>query len=276
MAPDEEEQRFTLTLLPLASLQAAMILLRSAAEAAQDLVAAGVNARDAGPEILSVLGEQIYGHVDGLRPGESPYRWPGAPAQQLTPNPGFSQDATNLPPEKIYAASRLARSAWDTLRRSLREAELPFDLSGASLRELTETVRAVNDLVQTVTSNPSAQQMAMAFLNRQGARGAGPMASDDPAPAAQEPARQAQPAPAAPDPQANIYHEIPLRRRASPVASPPPVTTMPAAEPTPPALPDRREIPLRRRGPANAGPRSFSRAPTPLSGSGDADVDDGR
>jgi hypothetical protein len=283
VAPEEDEQRFTLTLLPLANLQAAQTLLRSAASSAQDLAAAGVDAREAGPEILSVLGEQIYGHVDGLRPGERPYRWPGAPAQSLTPGPGFNQDAANLPPEKIYAAGRLARSAWDTLRRSLREAELPFDLSSSSLRDLTDTVRAVNDLVRTVSSNPSAQQMAMAFLNRQGGRnGTAAAASESMAPAEQayEPA-----SPAAPDPQASVYHEIPLRRRESPAdpgpKAPAGPTATPAA-PVPPAPPvstippDRREIPLRRRGPASTAPRPFSRTPIPISGSGDADVDDGR
>jgi hypothetical protein len=235
-----------------------------------------VSAREAGPEILSALGEQIYGHVDGLRPGEKPYRWPGAPSQPLTPAPGFSQDVANLPPEKIYAASRLARSAWDTLRRSLRETELPFDLSGSSLRELTEAVRAVNDLVHTVSSNPSAQQMAMAFLSRQGGRGApGPVESAPAAAYAAPPTEavaQAMPA-------ADIYHEIPLRRRNSPApkapAGPAPKAAAPqqAAQPAPP---DRREIPLRRRGQASTGPRPFSRPPIPISGSGDADIDDGR
>jgi hypothetical protein len=287
VSPDEEEQEqhFTLTLLPLANLQAAQTLLRSAAEAAQELAAAGVDAREAAPEILSVLGEQIYGHVDGLRPGERPYRWPGAPTQSLTPGPGFNQDAANLPPEKIYAAGRLARSAWDTLRRSLRETELPFDLSSTSLRDLTDTVRAVNDLVRTVSSSPSAQQMAMAFLNRQGARTGTAAAPESAAPAAQAPAPEAQVAPA---PEASTYHEIPLRRRASPVAQEPqadarpaaapvqPVPTVPPVPTTPAVPPDRREIPLRRRGPTNAAPRPFARAPIPISGSGDANVDDGR
>ncbi|NNJ13022.1 hypothetical protein EKD04_022100 [Chloroflexales bacterium ZM16-3] len=269
---DEEEQSFTLTLLPVANLQAALKLIRSAAETARELAATGVDAREAGPEILSVLGEQIYGHVDGLRPGEKPYRWPGAPAQPLTPVPGFYQDVVSLPPEKIYSASRLARSAWDTLRRSLREAELPFDLNGSSLRDLTEAVRAINDLVHTVATNPSAQQMAMAFLNnRQGSRSA-PAAPEGPAAAAPPP-----PQPAAAD-AAGVYHEIPLRRRENQAsASPKPPTAPPMAAAAPPTEPpDRREIPLRRRGPASSGPRPFSRTPIPISGSGDADVDDGR
>jgi hypothetical protein len=281
VAPEEDDQRFTLALLPVANLQAGLTLLRSAAEAARALSAAGTSAREAGPEILAVLGEQIYGHVDGLRPGETPYRWPGAPAQPLTPGPGFSQDAANLPPEKIYTAGRLARSAWDTLRRSLRETELPFDLSNSSLRELTDAVRAVNDLVHTVSSNPSAQQMAMAFLsNRQGGRTSAGMAESM---APQAPAAPAAQAAEASDTaqQAAIYHEIPLRRRESPNAPEPTIKARSAAAPSQNAAPatsppDRREIPLRRRGPASSGPRPFSRTPIPISGSGDADVEDGR
>jgi len=271
VAPEEEEQRFTLTLLPVASLQAAQALLNGAAKAAQKLAAAGVSAREAGPDILAVLGEQIYGHVDGLRPGESPYRWPGMATQPLTPGPSYNQDIVSLPPEKIYTAGRLARSAWDTIRRTLRETELPFDMSGMNLREITEAVRAVNDLVQTVSTNPSAQQMAMAFLNnRQGGRNnASAPAPESTAHAA--PAAHAEPT-AAPAAQDNVYHEIPLRRKSS--ATPEPkVEARPVDTATPP---DRREIPLRRRGPANSVPRSFSRATNPISGSGDADVDDGR
>jgi len=272
----EEDQRYTLTLVPVANLQAGMALLRNAAKTARELEVAGVGAREAGSEILAVLGEQIYGHVDGLRPGETPYRWPGASAQSLTPVPGFNQDLASLPPERIYAASRFARSAWDTLRRSIRDsirdADLPFDLSNSSVREVTEAVRAINDLVHTVATNPSAQQMAMAFLNsRQGGRGA-PSAPESPAPAA-----HSAPAPTAgPAPDNREYHEIPLRRRASssaPAPAPRAPVAQQVAQPTPP---DRREIPLRRRGPANTSPRPFSRPPISISGSGDADVDDRR
>ena len=268
VAPEEEEQRFTLTLLPLPSLQAAQALLSSAAKAAQSLAASGVSAREAGPDILSVLGEQIYGHVDGMRPSDSPYRWPGAAAQPLTPGPSFSQDVVSLPPEKIYTAGRLARSAWDTLRRTLRETELPFDLSGSSLRDLTETVRAVNDLMQTMATNPSAQQMAMAFLSRQGGR-AGTVAPESAAPTSPSAPVEASAASTADD---NVYREIPLRRKSA-AAPEPKAEARPIDATTPP---DRREIPLRRRGPANTAPRPFSRASNPISGSGDADVDDGR
>jgi len=275
---EEGEQRFTLALLPVANLQAGLALLRNASETARDLTAAGISAREAGPDILAVLGEQIYGHVDGLRPGEKPYRWPGAPGQALTPAPGFNQDLANLPPERIYAASRLARSAWDTIRRSIRDADLPFDLNalnGTSLRELTETIRAVNELMQTVATNPSAQQMAMAFINRQTGRSA-----PAPEPAAPAPSYQAPPAPqptAATDPAAP-YHEIPFRRRERPATQPTVPAAQPATPPPAPTPPDRREIPLRRRGPTTNGssPRTFARPPISISGSGDADVDEGR
>ncbi|NTW97187.1 MAG: hypothetical protein HGB28_01390 [Oscillochloris sp.] len=275
---EEDEQRFTLALLPVANLQAGLALLRNASETARDLSVAGISAREAGPDILAVLGEQIYGHVDGLRPGETPYRWPGASGQTLTPVAGFSQDLANLPPERIYAASRLARSAWDTLRRSIRDADLPFDLNAlntSSLRELTETIRAVNDLMHTVATNPSAQQMAMAFLNRQTGRGAAPAPESAPAPAPAYQAPQPEVAVGAAAPQ---YHEIPFRSRESATTRQAAAATQQAATPASPTPPDRREIPLRRRGPTNAtaNPRPFSRPPISISGSGDADVDEGR
>ncbi|NCC33629.1 MAG: hypothetical protein EOM24_16675 [Chloroflexia bacterium] len=311
-APDEEEQQFTLALLPLVNLQAALVLMRAASTAARELADHGVDAREAGPEIMAVLSEQIYGHVDGLRPNETPYRWPGAAVVQptLSPTPAFAHDPASLPPGQIYAAGRLARSAWDTLRRSIREADLPlpFDLNGNSLRELTETIRAINDLVHTVSSSPTAQQMAMAFLNRNNnAQGAppSPMATADVAAAFATQAWQAQvqsepdlPAaavPSSPPPPPNDYHEIPLRRRNTspldavvPVAEPPvePVQAVqPAVErrqpladrsPSVAAAPDHREIPLRRRSSSSPTARTFGqghRTPA-MSGSGDAGLED--
>lgn len=267
-APDAEEQVFTLTLVPQAYVPALMILLRTAAETARAALAAGMDARQAAPDVMTALGAAIYGSEDALRPDEMPYRWPGgAPRTPATPNAHFVIDPANLPPNQIFTAGRLARSAWDTLRRTLREADLPFDLSPASIRELTEAIRAVNDLVQTVTNNPAAQQMAMAFLNRQAAvrqAQAEPAASPvvDPPVAEPPPARPAGPR----------YHEIPLRRR-----TPAPPET-PASQPPAPIpltkrapsieMPDRREIPLRRRS------APVRRAPlAALSGSGDSDHD---
>ncbi|MEI6180268.1 MAG: hypothetical protein WCP31_05905, partial [Chloroflexales bacterium] len=190
VAPDEEDQQFTLTLLPVANLQAGLTLLRTASETARTLAEQGVDSREAGAEIMAVLGAQIYGHVDGLRPGEAPYRWSGAtPNQPASPAPLFTHDPTNMPPGQFYTASRLARSAWDTLRRSIREADLPIELNSNSLRELTEAVRAINELVHTVATNPSAQQMAMAFIQNRYA------AAQNPPPPATETSPRTSPRP---------------------------------------------------------------------------------
>lgn len=291
-APEEEEQRFTLTLLPLADLQAALTLLRAASETARAMLAAGYAARDAGPEVLAVLSEQIYGHVDGLRPGEAPYRWLGAsPGTPNIPVPAFQQDPASLPPGQVYAAGRLARSAWDTLRRSLREADLPFDISAlnsGSLRDLADAVRAINELVTTVSSNPVAQQMAMSLINRQGgvqgvSQAMGQVGNDDGAGTSVAPEAAApppMPASAAPPPAPRSYHEIPLRRRGSPPPSPdrPAPRAEGPAGPQAPAQPihDRRDIPLRRRGPALGTSRPYHHGslPAAMSGSGDAGPDE--
>jgi hypothetical protein len=275
-APEEEEQHFTFTLVPIGSLQAALTLIQAAATTARERTAAGMSARAAGPEIATVLGMQIYGHVDGLRPGEAPYRWPGhAQTQMLAPGPQYQHDPALLPPGQVYAAGRLARSAWDTLRRSIREADLPFDLSSGSLREITETLRAVNDLVHNVASNPMAQQMAMAFLNRQVSQTGAPLTPHQ----AQTPAEWSPPetAPAPTAPPEPSYHEIPLRRRGQPAPQPAATTPIQAeVAPRRPVAPppDRREIPLRRR---NTGVRpTVSRSAAPAratSGSGDAEPD---
>jgi hypothetical protein len=287
-APDEDEQRFTLTLLPLADLQAALRLLRAASETARGMLEAGFDARDSGPEVIAVLSEQIFGHADGPRPGEPPYRWLGATASAPSaPLPAFYQDPASLPPGQVYAAGRLARSAWDTLRRSLREADLPFDLSAlnsSSLRDLADAVRAINELVTTVSNNPVAQQMAMSLINRQtGAPSAAATAASTAppdAPAASEgPAPPAEPATAPQGAAPRSYHEIPLRRRGAPAPAAAPAGPAPAArsEPprapqsAPPAFPDRRDIPLRRRGAALAPSPAF---PVARSGSGDAGHED--
>ncbi|WP_298818277.1 hypothetical protein [Chloroflexus sp.] len=265
-APDADDQIFTLTLVPQAYVPALMILLRTAAETARAALAAGMDARQAAPDVMTALGAAIYGSEDALRPDETPYRWPGgAPRAPATPNAPFVVDPTTLPPNQIFTAGRLARSAWDTLRRALREADLPFDLSPASIRELTEAIRAVNELVQTVSSNPAAQQIAMAFLNRQAARQADPAGAAGAKPPVSEPsAAEAPPPPSA----GSRYHEIPLRRRTAPPpeAPSPSPAPMPAARVSSVEMPDRREIPLRRRSaPARRAPLAA------LSGSGDAD-----
>ncbi len=291
VAPDEEDQHFTLTLLPVANLQAGLTLLRTASETARALAEQGVDSREAGAEIMAVLGAQIYGHVDGLRPGEAPYRWPGAmPNQPASPAPLFTHDPTNMPPGQFYTASRLVRSAWDTLRRSIREADLPIELNGNSLRELTEAVRAINELVHTVATNPSAQQMAMAFIqNRYAAAQNPPPPATETSPRTPPRSGSATTPPAAATSRAQasaagIYHEIPLRRRgASPTASGSPdlavepcdeltpvVPPPPVERPADPVVPDRREIPLRRRDPGTVPERPLAHGhlPTVVSGSG--------
>jgi hypothetical protein len=255
-APDAEEQVFTLTLVPQAYVPALMILLRTATETARAALAAGIDARQAAPDVLTALGAVIYGSEDALRPDETPYRWPGGASRNpATPNAPFIVDPASLPPNQIFTAGRLARSAWDTLRRTLREADLPFDLSPASIRELTEAIRAVNDLVQTVANNPAAQQIALAFLNRQGAPQPTSSASAD-----------SPPSPPEPEPTPHHYHEIPLRRR-SPATREAPATQSTSST-TAMNVSDRRDIPLRRRtAPVQRTPLAA------LSGSGDANQD---
>lgn len=284
-AEGEEDQRFTLTLMPLTDLHPALSLLSLAAESARLMAVANMPRHEAGPEMVAVLSEQIYGSVDGPPQSATPYRWPGAPnPAPVSPAPAFQQNPANLPPEQFYAAGRLARSAWDTLKRSLNNSELPFDLNTSSLRDLTDTVRAINDLVQTMSSNPSAQELAMAFIKSRSGQAAGPAVdlgqvfSPAPAPAADVEALRSTPEP--------DYHEIPLRRRGEP-AKAQPTAPMPATEPTeqggialrqrgelsppPPSVvaSDRGSIPLRRRG-AGGPPSGVARAGAPMSGSGDA------
>jgi hypothetical protein len=286
-APEEDEQRFTLNLLPRTSLEAALTLLRTASATAQSLFESGGGAYDAAADVMTALAEKIYGHVDGLQPDDTPYRYQNGTAEYepitYAPAPAFQIDPAAVPPGQIYTAGRLARSAWDTMRRTLREAELPFDLNSGSLRDLTEAVRAINELVHTMGDNPAAQQMAMAFLSRQGqgmgggiaehfARSAAP---SEPPPDDAQSSAKAESAAAA-----SVYHEIPLRRRESAPADPPPSPAEPVDKPEPAdtdassgfAVPDRREIPLRRRPKSSTSTTtSFGRAIAPMSGSGDAE-----
>lgn len=285
VAPGEEDQRFILTLLPLADLQPGLTLLRAASDTARRMLEEGYDAHGAGPEVIAVLSEQIFGHADGPRPGATPYRWLDAPPGAFNaPLPAFYQDPASLPPGQVYAAGRLARSAWDALRRSLREADLPFDLSVLSnggLRDLADAVRAINELVHTVASNPMAQQMALSLLGRQHAGGASSAAS-----AATESAASP-PEPVAIETPPRTYREIPLRRRnAQPPAEPAPASetgAIPATalqdpsdaapqkrQETQPTFPDRREIPLRRRSAARTATPAYGSLPAARSGSGDA------
>lgn len=269
-APDEAPQRFSLTLLPLTDLAPAVTLLHLAAEAAQELCAAQVDPYTSGQEITALIGAQVYGTVEGDSPHGTPYRWPGAhPTLAAATGSIAPPDPTNLPPEQIYSASRLVRSAWDTLRKGLREAELPFDLNSTNLREMTDTVRAINDLLTTVVSQPAAREMAMAFINSRRP------APDERRPAAEverPPAPDVSPPPAA---SASAYREIPLRRRETAAAEPPPAPPTPklADVPVPVPTPDRRDLPLRRRHRSGNQPPIQLRPQPSLSGSGDAQND---
>lgn len=279
-AEGQEPQRFTLLLLPTNDLQPAVTLLHLAAEAAQHLRANGISQRDAGPEIVAILSGYLYGHVEGGATG-TPYRWPDDGEPMSPPDPIFMTDPSNLPPEQLYTASRVARSAWDTLRRTLRETELPIDLNGNNLRDLADTVRALNELITTVATNPSARDMAMAFLSSR-RRGAGDDQAQPMPPPREAAPRTSQPAspasPASPAAQSTAeYHEIPLRRsgkgqpepvrRSSPAARPP----EPPAESPRTAQTERHEIPLRRRQTTPTPPAPAPRPQVAVSGSGDAD-----
>ncbi len=182
-APGEEEQHFTFTLLPLTDLQPAVSLLQFASEAMQELIAQGIDPREAGYEMAALLGAHIYGPVEGAPPSNIPYRWDDAGSASNQANSVYQRDPSSLPPEQIYSASRLVRSAWDTMRRTLREAQLPsLDFNGSNLRDLTDAVRAINELVSTVSTNPAARDMAMAFLNRRSQSGSAPEAPQQQAP----------------------------------------------------------------------------------------------
>jgi hypothetical protein len=189
--PDEDEQRFTFTLLPLADLPAAVTLLRVAADTAQALAAQGVESVDAASEVYGAVSEQIYGAPDNYGAPDKAYRWSGSEAYNSQSSaPSFQQDPSGLPPGKLYSVSRVGRAAWDTVNRALREAEVPFtempfsslsNLSGGDLRNVAETLRALNDLLNTVATNPGAREVAMAFLQRRGggANGSGGGSEND-------------------------------------------------------------------------------------------------
>ncbi len=217
--PDSEDQCYQLTLLPVADLTVAIALLRLAADASQEMALRGIPPQNAAHEITAILSAAVFKSAPVQALPDAGLRQRGAeqpfPLVGTSPATGFQTDPSNLPPEQIYAAGRVARSAWDTLRRSLREAALPFDLSnGGNLRDLTDTLRAANELLVTVSSNPGAREMAMAFLDRRSGK------------SESKPARPGTPAKAPPSDETmdtpdesqqsrvSDYREIPLRRRA--------------------------------------------------------------
>lgn len=272
-APGQDDQGFILTLLPQCDLPAALALLQLTGDAARDLADQGYDAYNIGQEVATLIAEQIYGSVDGHALDGRPYRWPTGseetPGPTVPGDPLFHLDPANLPPEQIYTAGRLARSAWDTVRRSLRDTERPFD--SGNLRDLADTVRALNDLVNTVVGNPAARELAMNFLNNQrggqAATASDAAAPDQPVAEADWRAGKA----AAEATKAPSYREIPLRRRSQAARNNPP----PAAAPSTAPVTDRYEIPLRRRvaasgsGDANGGNRtSYQEGPAGSSSEG--------
>lgn len=288
--PGEEEQRFTFTLLPIADLPAAVTLLRVASDTAQALATQGIESADASNEVYAAVSEQIYGTPDGYNTPERPNRWSAAETFNSQSNsPSFQQDPSGLPPGKLYSFSRVGRAAWDAFNRALREAEGPFsdapfnpaNFSGGDLRNVADTLRAVNDLLNTVANNPGAREVAMAFLQRRGGgAGAGGGGAENDlfssfgqaasAGSKQEPEEKkyttnpSSEPPKEKEDQDQEYHEIPLRRpsessqkqknTASPSSSTEssdkfrPLTT-PRQPDSPPMSSERgNTIPLRRRG----------------------------
>ncbi len=279
-ADGNELQMYRLTLVAQAHLAPFTALLRTAAGTAQHLAELGADPETQALEVVTALGTVIYGSEDAIPPHQAPYRWPGAEHREPSqPQAAFAVDQTQLPPNSLFTAGRFARSAWDTLRRSLRDTELPFDLSPGSVREFTEAVRAVNDLVQSVVNNPSAQQLAMAFINnrRQSAEAAPAPFTPEPPPARPAQAAAVDSAADTPPDSGSTYREIPLRRRSA-AGNAPKVNAAAVrveepllrAQTTPiTATPDRRDIPLRRRVRTTAGQTAA------VSGSGDAERDTG-
>jgi hypothetical protein len=244
---EDEEQNFALILMPLMDLSAAITLLQLAAQTAVELGEQGMEPHEAASEITTVLGMHIFGTEDGRRP-QGKFNRGGEAESRRGDEPAFQGDQVGVPVE-IYSAGRLGRAAWDTFRRTLRETELPLNLNGGDLRDLADTLRAMNELLSTLAGNPGAREMAMAFLSRRGAESK----SSSPPPQSsshaqtqapshqhnnntrkpggdwQEPAQSTQ----------SDYHEIPLRRNKHDHAAGHPDRS--ASEGT---------IPLRRRGEA--------------------------
>jgi hypothetical protein len=78
-----------------------------------------------------------------------------------------------IPPESIYMMGRVARTAWDGLSKMRQEAESraapalqSLRNSGFNLKEMTEFITAANGLMETVSKNPAARELAMAFINK--------------------------------------------------------------------------------------------------------------
>lgn len=238
--PDEEPQQFTLALLPLADLSMALALFSLAAQTARDLETAGATPLDLGGEVAAVLSAKLFGDVEApvqqnprlrnLAP--PPYRWKSASAA----SPGPSTSSLETAPEMVYTLGRVGRSAWDTLIRSVRSNELPFDVSGVDMRDLTSLMRAANDLLSTIASSPEARETVIDLFTSVGPEASLQAVADGDGPTEDEPP-------------SGGYREIPLRRRE--MATPDPACQARSVRAAAPAAVDDstdfRGIPLRRR-----------------------------
>jgi len=77
------------------------------------------------------------------------------------------QESVNA--DSIYTITRVGRAAWDGLEKLRREAESKVSLqalreNGMSLNEMTDFVKAINELLDTIGRNPAARDLAMTFL----------------------------------------------------------------------------------------------------------------
>lgn len=249
---DEEEQHFALILLPLMDLSAGITLLQLAAQTAIELAEQGLTPEQAAPEITTTLGMHIFGTEDGRRPSGKAPRGGDAESRRADEAP-FQGDQMGVPIE-IYSAGRLGRAAWDTFRRTLRETELPLNLNGGDLRDVADTLRAMNELLSTLAGNPGAREVAMAFLSRRGGEQKAAPSSSQSHTQAQRPSATPRTSAAwndhAPEPGGQSdYHEIPLRRNGHDHTA---VRTDRSAS-------ERPGVPLRRRNDAN---RSSARSET--------------
>jgi hypothetical protein len=243
---------FTLSLLPLPDLLSALRLLETAATTARACREAALSATDSGGEVAAQLSARLYGDEQApVAPnprwrqfGAPPYRWTPDSAQAASPGPASS--SVEAAPEMVYTLGRIGRSAWDTVARKLRENELPFDLNGGEIRDITAMMRAANDLLATLAGSPEARATVMDFVGGMAARPQPPESEAGPETADEQPSRP------------SGYHEIPLRRQRPVSPGPQPRQARrsgapPERAPTPeaPAQPAdelaARGIPLRRR-----------------------------
>ncbi len=87
--------------------------------------------------------------------------------------PAKSRIQESVSTDSIYMITRAGRAAWDGLEKLRREAESKINLqalreNGMNLNEMTDFVKAINDLLDTIGRNPAARDLAMTFLARNG------------------------------------------------------------------------------------------------------------